>query len=149
MQMFAILEQACCQALNQQIITMKRRRRRGCSVHKPAKWHLPCSFCMTLAMSTGARLNSFGEAMSPRCSCLTRWVTDAEKQEILHSWPEWDIPSASPSLCLSLLISLQGQVQLDLRFHAGTSRFYCPIEARLPFTVCKRGGEFQIMLHMF
>lgn len=49
------------------------------------------------------------------------------EQEILHSCPEWDIPSAPPSLSLSLclplcLLSLQEQVQLNLRFHAGTSR---------------------------
>lgn len=41
-------------------------------------------------------------------------------------------------LCSLLLISLQDQVQLNLRLHARASRFYGPVGVLHPVTACKR-----------
>lgn len=71
---------------------------------------------------------------------MTRWISDAQK--IVHNCPGWDIPSAPLPLLLLLssllLISLQDQVQLNLRLHARASRFYSPVGVLHPVTVYKR-----------
>lgn len=77
-------------------------------------------------MSTDVRPKCLGEAMLSRRSCNDKVCHWCWEQKNLHNCPEWDIPSAPPSLSLLLslfLVSLQDQVQLNLRFLAGTSRF--------------------------
>ena len=97
------------QSLNQHNITVQQRRRRECFVCKPAErreWHSPCSFCITLAMSTDGRPKCLGEAMSSRRSCNDKVGHWCWRQKILHNCPERDIPSAPPSLSFSLSLSL-------------------------------------------
>lgn len=77
-------------------------------------------------MSTDVRPKCLGEAMLSRRSCNDKVCHWCWEQKNLHNCPEWDIPSAPPSLSLLLslfLVSLQDQVQLNLRFLARTSRF--------------------------
>lgn len=77
-------------------------------------------------MSTDVRPKCLGEAMLSRRSCNDKVCHWCWEQKNLHNCPVWDIPSAPPSLSLLLslfLVSLQDQVQLNLRFLAGTSRF--------------------------
>lgn len=114
------------QAGNQHNITVQQRRRRERFVREPAdakEGHSPCSFCITLAMSTDDRPKFLGEAMLSRCSCVKKVGHRRWWQRILQRRPEWDIPSAtpSPSSLFLFLVSLQDQVQSKLRFHAGTA----------------------------
>lgn len=111
----------------QSYCTAAQEERAFCLV-KPAEqkeWHLLCSFCITLAMSTDDRPACRGEAMSSRRSCNERWVTDAASRRSFTTVPSGTSPPPLPrSAPLSFfLISLQDRLQLNLRFHAGTSRF--------------------------
>lgn len=120
----------------------------GENVHNPAmeeEWHLPCSFCITLAMSTDPRPKCLGEAMLSRCSCMTRWVTDAESRRslttVLNGTSPLPLP-LYPPLSLSLSLSLSnltaGPGPIESQVSCRDKQVYCPIEALLPFSACKR-----------
>lgn len=68
------------------------------------------------------------------------------EQKILHNCPEWDIPSAPPSLSLSLLLSnfTAGPGPIESQVSCRDKQIYCPIEALLPFIACKREAWFQL-----
>lgn len=96
------------------------------------EWHLPWSFCIKLAMS-----KCFREAMlfplqrkwqSGLAICRRSFTT------VLDGTSPLPLLLQLSSL---FLISLQDQVQLNLRLHARASRFYCPVGVLHPVTACK------------
>ena len=104
--------------------------------------HLPCSFCITLAMSTDDRPKNLGEAMLSRRSCMTRWVTE-DPPVLSGSSPLLVTPSPPlSSLSLSLFLSLSnftaGPGPIESQVSCSHKQVYRPIEALLPFTACKR-----------
>ena len=111
-------------------IILQQRQRGNAQQGTVRDQHLPCSLCMTLAMSTDGRPYCLGEAMTYHG--VSQWDTDADCGGPLCTslFSEGSIPPSSLSTSLSLpplslsppLLLLQQKVQSKARFHLGSDR---------------------------
>lgn len=111
------------QALNQHKTSVQQRSRRECFVRKPAEEKTETH---PAVFASHWRCPSALERPCCRAAApMTRQDTDAVSRRsfttVLSGTSPLPLLSSAP-LCI-FLVSLQDQIQLNLRFHAGTSRF--------------------------